>query len=62
MKKNFPILCVLTLTLPCQGCAGSMFYQPDKTVYAPPTTSVFRHISTMAERLTGKHNEFQKTD
>ena len=39
--KSFPektvlIIFALVLTLPCQGCVGGMFYQPDRTVYDTP--------------------------
>lgn len=35
-EKTVLLLFALVLTLPCQGCVGGMFYQPDRTVYDTP--------------------------
>jgi len=35
-KRVYQLLFVMTLSLSCQGCVSSMFYQPDRTVYDTP--------------------------
>lgn len=36
VNKTVLVLIVLVITLPCQGCVGRLFYQPDRKVYDTP--------------------------
>jgi hypothetical protein len=36
VKKTSMILIVVLLTLSCQGCVSSLFYQPDRKLYDTP--------------------------